>query len=289
MGGKCCCQANLPDPKNIRSGTIHKMTLVVRDTEESEKFCIDVLGCERIVCPDGALHKRGIRWVRLPGTSNRNPELNSELHFIPISEGTPEQIRHWTDHKKFMDDQDRDMQAWTCAMNTHVGFSVDDLTPVVAKLQQRRTPFFGPMLRADGVYQLYIELPYHHYLEVDARKYDERLKKSTSWAECAKRGGVDREDWEGENLDATINAAMAGNRQAWAKRPDHSIEHHHYGQRQATETANLLASMPSGGGNRQQQQFTQTIPMSPIISANQQVAASGWGSNNFHTTDHDFR
>ena len=29
-------------------------------------------------------------------------------------------------------------------------------------------PFFGPVRRADGVFQLYVELPYHHYLEIDS-------------------------------------------------------------------------------------------------------------------------
>jgi len=211
----CCSSKGNGGPKNIRSGTIHKMTLVVRDTNESEAFAVDVLGCERIVCPDKALHARGIRWVRLPGKSQKNHEYNGELHFIPISEGTPEQRRHWLEHKRFMDAQDRDMQMWACAMNTHVGFSVDDLSPIVAKLQQRRQPFFGPTLRADGVYQLYVELPYHHYIEIDSRVYDERLKRSMSWKECAARGGVDREDWEGEDLSQTKHAAMQGNRQKW--------------------------------------------------------------------------
>ena len=45
---------------------------------------------------------------------------------------------------------------------------VADLTPVVAALEIDSKPFFGPVRRADGVFQLYVELPYHHYLEIDS-------------------------------------------------------------------------------------------------------------------------
>ena len=47
-------------------------------------------------------------------------------------------------------------------------WTVDDLTPVVAALEIDSKPFFGPVKRADGVFQLYVELPYHHYLEIDS-------------------------------------------------------------------------------------------------------------------------
>ena len=42
-------------------------------------------------------------------------------------------------------------------------------------LRDGGVPFFGPTRRADGVFQLYFELPYLHYLEVDSTTYrDER-------------------------------------------------------------------------------------------------------------------
>ena len=47
-------------------------------------------------------------------------------------------------------------------------WSVDNLTPIVAALELDAKPFFGPVRRADGVFQLYVELPYHHYLEIDS-------------------------------------------------------------------------------------------------------------------------
>ena len=52
--------------------------------------------------------------------------------------------------------------------NTHCAWSVSDLTPIVAALEIDSKPFFGPVQRADGVFQLYVELPYHHYLEIDS-------------------------------------------------------------------------------------------------------------------------
>ena len=77
----------------------------------------------------------------------------------PITEAT---IQSW------IDEVDDDMRAWTVFCNTHCAWSVDDLTPIVAALEIDSKPFFGPVRRADGVFQLYVELPYHHYLEIDS-------------------------------------------------------------------------------------------------------------------------
>lgn len=38
----------------------------------------------------------------------------------------------------------------------------------VAALVKDAKPFFGPVRRADGLYHFYVELPYHHYLEIDS-------------------------------------------------------------------------------------------------------------------------
>ena len=44
-----------------------------------------------------------------------------------------------------------------------------------------------PTLRLDGVYQLYVELPYLHYLEVDSNVYDASKtgRPARPWAEVA--------------------------------------------------------------------------------------------------------
>jgi len=71
--------------------------------------------------------------------------------------------------KSLVDQLDGDMQVWTIYMNTHCAWCVDDLTPTVRSLQQAGVPFFGPTMRADGVYQLYLELPAHHYVDHSAQ------------------------------------------------------------------------------------------------------------------------
>ena len=103
----------------------------------------------------------------------------SKDEMSPITEAT---IQEW------IDEVDDDMRAWTVFCNTHCAWSVDDLTPIVAALEIDSKPFFGPVRRgvatstpssvrrvpftqvrrADGVFQLYVELPYHHYLEIDS-------------------------------------------------------------------------------------------------------------------------
>ena len=72
------------------------------------------------------------------------------------------------------------------AGNTHCAWSVDDLTPVVAALEVDSKPFFGPVKRADGVFQLYVELPYHHYLEIDSLTFKGTVgtPSARAWADA---------------------------------------------------------------------------------------------------------
>ena len=88
-----------------------------------------------------------------------------------------------------IDRVDQDMKVWSVYANTHVGWCVGDLTSTVKLLQADGVPFFGPTRRADGVYQLYCELPYLHYIEIDALKYDAAATgvDATPWAEATKR------------------------------------------------------------------------------------------------------
>ena len=92
-----------------------------------------------------------------------------------------------------IDKADADMHCWTVYANTHVGWCVADLTPTVRALQQDGLPFFGPTMRADGVYQLYIELPYLHYLEIDSIVYDAAATglPAKAWSEVVKGRGSD--------------------------------------------------------------------------------------------------
>ena len=61
--------------------------------------------------------------------------------------------------QEWIDAADDDMRAWTVFCNTHCAWSVSDLTPVVAALEIDSKPFFGPVKRADGVFQLGCWLP----------------------------------------------------------------------------------------------------------------------------------
>mgnify|MGYP006883838844 CR=1 FL=1 len=60
-----------------------------------------------------------------------------------------------------------------------------ELTGVVGKLLEDGVPFFGPTRRADGVFQLYVELPYHHYLEIDSLTFNGTVgtPSATAWAD----------------------------------------------------------------------------------------------------------
>ena len=106
--------------------------------------------------------------------------------------------------QEWIDEADDDMNAWTVFCNTHCAWSVDDLTPIVAALEIDAKPFFGPVhrgvatsmppmrrvpftqvRRADGVFQLYVELPYHHYLEIDSLTFNGTVgtPSAQAWAD----------------------------------------------------------------------------------------------------------
>ena len=64
-------------------------------------------------------------------------------------------------------------------MNTHVGGRWrPDAGGARAEARRRRLP--GPTLRADGIYQLYVPLPYLHIVEVDAMAYDAKQTRVAS-------------------------------------------------------------------------------------------------------------
>ena len=89
---------------------------------------------------------------------------------------------------------DGDMKTWTVYANTHCAWCVEDLTPVVLSLQRASVPFFGPTLRADGVKQLYLEVPSHHYIEIDSNVYDASVTgvAARPWNEVAATAGKAR-------------------------------------------------------------------------------------------------
>ena len=182
------CLRQEPQGWSRPAGIIHKSTFAVRNAQESADFCVKYLQCEHLPCHDTALVTRGVRWVRLSGGTHDYPA--GEFHFIPSTDadlnltggvdlngdGRVEgaEMRKLTQEwfKGLVDAADQDMQIWTVYANTHIAFCVDDLTPTILALQREGVPFFGPTLREDGVFQLYIQVPYLHYVEVDSTTYD---------------------------------------------------------------------------------------------------------------------
>ena len=170
-------------------GVLHKSTFAVRDPGESVAFCVRYLGASEIAVPDGTLRSHGIRWVRLAGGSPSAPA--SELHFVPWGFGSGSKLRGGVDlngdgvvsgdelvpmdaqlMSSVVEAAAGNFSQWSGMMNTHVGWAVADLTPIVLALQKDGVPFYGPTQRADGVFQLYLALPYQHIVEVDSTIYD---------------------------------------------------------------------------------------------------------------------
>lgn len=209
-------------------GMIHKSTFAVRDPEESAAFCVRYLDATRLRVPDPDLEARGIQWVRLPqGEDERYPA--SEFHFVPWSNDYDTGKRGGVDLNgdgivsedemvdidqqfiaSLVDGADQDMAVWSVYANTHVAWCVAELTSVARRLLEDGVPFFGPTRRADGVYQLYVELPYLHYLEVDSLVYDGEVagKPAVGWGDLARRR-LDGEGAKGndEAVPSTAGAA----------------------------------------------------------------------------------
>jgi hypothetical protein len=170
-------------------GDIHKMTMAVVNPDLTAEFLIKYLGCHELEVPDPALRARGIRWVRVA-----SPEpgfIPGEIHLVPagvdrdidarggldtnndgIVSGVEMQDVNFSTINQWIKSVDNNMKSWTVYMNTHCGWYVDDLTPIVLKLQKHGIPFFGPTRRADGVVQLYVRVPSYHYVEIDSVVYD---------------------------------------------------------------------------------------------------------------------
>jgi hypothetical protein len=131
------------------------------------------LELEEVYCPDEGLREKiGVRWGRLPG--------GQEIHFVPSwGNGCAE----WKKQAEEMSAMDKDCTEWTPWMNNHPAWTAPDLTPIVKRMLEDKVPFFGPVKRGDGVYQVYVKVPTFTYLEVDSSSYDESLKAPTTWAE----------------------------------------------------------------------------------------------------------
>ena len=98
--------------------------------------------------------------------------------------------------KELVDNGESDaMRIWTIFASTHPSWPVDDLTSVVAGLLAGEATFYGPVQRNDGVFSLFVEVPFSQYVQLDSRSYD------------AERGGVPPAPWS--KLLASRNVLLA--------------------------------------------------------------------------------
>lgn len=160
-----------PSQAETQKTSVWKMTYSSLDPDQAAEFCTTILGMERIAIPDPTLAK-GRAWVRFP-------DSGLELHFVDARarygyEKTEEFYR-------YMDDLDQNMTVFTTFMDNHGAVLVEDLNPYLQQLTKNNVPFLGPVRRADGVYQLYIEIPGNAYLELDARKTPDSVYPTTTW------------------------------------------------------------------------------------------------------------
>eukprot|EP00510_Aplanochytrium_minuta_P001945 CAMPEP_0184018554 /NCGR_PEP_ID=MMETSP0954-20121128/8215_1 /TAXON_ID=627963 /ORGANISM="Aplanochytrium sp, Strain PBS07" /LENGTH=98 /DNA_ID=CAMNT_0026300031 /DNA_START=651 /DNA_END=947 /DNA_ORIENTATION=- len=82
-----------------------------------------------------------------------------------------------------MVESDKHCTVWTPWMINHSAFAIDDMSQLVKRLKEDDQPFFGPVRREDGVYQIYVRIPYAFYFEIDSGKYDVKVggKETTTW------------------------------------------------------------------------------------------------------------
>lgn len=123
--------------------TLQHSGLVVRDLERSRWFYGTVLAMQEI--PRPANFKFGGAWFQ---------GGDSQLHLIRASDTTAP--------AGFVDAG----PAKHTGLATHLAFEVDDLTSVKATLEQHGISILGgPMLRGDGVEQMYFQDPDGYLLE----------------------------------------------------------------------------------------------------------------------------
>ncbi|WP_163832194.1 VOC family protein [Spartinivicinus ruber] len=147
------------------------MTYSVLDSKQAADFCINILGMDKISIPDPTLAK-GRSWVRFP-------DSGLELHFVDAK--TRYGHNKTKEFYQYIDALDQDMTVFTTFMDNHGAILVEDLNPYLTKLTKNNIPFLGPVRRADGVYQLYIEVPGHMYLELDSKKVPNKEFPTTTW------------------------------------------------------------------------------------------------------------
>ena len=126
----------------------------VLDAQKAADFCRDKIGMTDVSDADSNLagDQRRLRY----GSSGVEIEL--------VTAQSQEQRDNLS---ALLTSYDYDTSAFQDWMHSHVGIGIDDLSPLIKRLQSQNTPFLGPVRRADGLYQLYVRVEGLGYLEFD--------------------------------------------------------------------------------------------------------------------------
>ena len=150
--------------ENIIPYNIHKATILSYDPYASCMTLKQIFGNEMGEIespPDKALSKRNSKWMRFKYGSR------AELHFVE-----PYNLKHSKLLKTMVEEEEHQSPLDTQLFENHIGIYVPDLTNIVLNTLTTRVPCIVTM-REDGLYQLYIDIPYAlDYLEVDSLTLD---------------------------------------------------------------------------------------------------------------------
>lgn len=149
---------------------IHKATILSYDPLASCKMIKHIFGNEISgiqSVPDKSLSKRNIKWVRFKHGAK------SELHFVE-----PFNLKHTNLLKIMVEEEETQSPLNTPFFENHIGINIPDLTNIILNTISISDTYILTK-REDGLYQLYINIPYAlDYLEIDSINIDiDKVKK----------------------------------------------------------------------------------------------------------------
>lgn len=156
------------DDSSVQAGrTVYYQAL---DANLAADFCRDILGMKDIET-DGIASSNSQRWLRYGADG-------VQIHFETVSSDSERNAL-----SSFITALDYDVDAFHDWMHSHLGIWVDDLSPLIERLQSTNTSFLGPIKRADDLYQIYVRVEGVGYLEFDTLTIpeDEYLPLVKDW------------------------------------------------------------------------------------------------------------
>jgi len=165
-------QYSRPD-RNWKPHTFGKMTLSVKEPKFAADFAVRFLGCKYL---DGqqkssfnSIDKKDEVSVCLDGKARTCP--TGVLTFIKFQDKSEE-------HKAFKEfsKQGMNLKKDGSGINPKVSWGVDSLDFIIQNLDRSNKRFFGPYKRKeDGLWQVVIEFPLHHYVLLNSYNFNKRI------------------------------------------------------------------------------------------------------------------